>query len=290
MPKVRQEQEVQEFSTTKPSLSESLWDLTNSPYAQNIIQRGEVLADELRTRGERVASTVRHRGRKQSQQLAKYGEHLRQDLGEYSEQAAHEFAKRREQAAHELARFSDRTAKRLSKKSEKAARSVTKKSRKINKGLNEYGQRVFQGISEQDGRFWALIGFGIGLVATTIAMIFVLRKRMQQPELTEEEHVLLKQNGNLREKTVETARGTIHAINLPREEDAQLAEAALPIVTEEQPPADQETAKLVGVASSKRYYPIGTPQQLTSESISPLDIVYFESEAQAQAEGYIPAE
>lgn len=284
MPKVRQEQEAQEFSTTKPSLSESLWDLTNSPYAQNIIQRGEVLADELRTRGERVASTVRHRGRKQSQQLTKYGEHLRQDLGEYSEQAAHEFAKRRERAARELARFSDRTAKRLSKKSEKAARSVTKKSRKINKGLNEYGQRVFQGISEQDGRFWALIGFGIGLVATTIAMIFIVRKRMQQHETTEEEHILLKQNGNLQEQTVETARGTIHAINLPREEGALL------IVAEEQSIADQETPKLVGVASSKRYYPIGTPQQLTSESISPLDIVYFESEAQAQAQGYTPAE
>lgn len=282
MPKVTQ-QEIQETSTTKPSLSESLFELVNKPYTQNIIQQGEELAEELRTRGRKLSSTVGQRGKNLRRDLRAQGEYWRQELGEYGEQAMQDLARRREKAMRELSRFSDRASRNISKRGDKAARAVSKKSEKINKGLDMYRERLMQGFSERDSKFWALIGFGIGLVAAAFTVIFIVRKRKQQAQSTEEEHVVLNHKGQLREQSVETEHGTIHAVRFQGEPKAE------PMVSEEVPGIDQE-AKLVGIVSQKRYYPIGTPKQLTSDGTTPLDIVYFGSEAEARAQGYTPAE
>ncbi|GHO43988.1 hypothetical protein [Ktedonospora formicarum] len=289
MPKLTQ-QEIREPANSKPSLSESLLELANTPYTQNIVQRGEELADELRARGRKLSSTVSHRGNQLREELWTQGENLRQELGGYGEQAAHELARRRERAMRDLSRFSERAARKVSKRSKKAARAVSKKSKKIDRSLDAYRQRLAQGISEQDGRFWAAIGFGIGLVATALAVILVVRKRMQRTHVNEDEHVVLGLDGHVQKETVETAHGTIHAVRFQgeRPSEGELA-AQLPVVTEEDASVNPQ-AKLVGVISQKRYYPVGTARQLTSDTITPLDIIYFESEVEARSQGYEPAE
>jgi len=289
MPKLTQ-REVREPSNSKPSLSEALLELANTPYTHNIVQRGEELADELRARGRKLSSTVSQRGNQLREELWAQGENWRQDMGGYGEQVAHELARRRERAMRDLSRFSERAARKVSKRSNKAARAVSKKSKKIDRSLNEYRQRLAQGISEQDGKFWAVLGFGIGLVATAVTVVVVVRKRMQRTPINEDEHVVLGLDGHMQKETVETAHGTIHAVRFQEERQPGGESATqLPVVTEEEASVNSQ-ARLVGVISQKRYYPVGTARQLTSDTTTPLDIVYFESEVEARSQGYEPAE
>jgi hypothetical protein len=151
------------------------------------------------------------------------------------------------------------------KQSEQALKELTERSEKAARKLSKQGKQISQELTQGNRRkYLAALGFSIGLVTAGIIAFVLMRKRVQQQQEPEEDqHILLSLNGH------------------------QNQEPAIP--------ATPEDARLLGVVSTKRYYPVETPlDQLptppTGAGEEPSDIIYFSSEEEARAQGFTAAE
>ncbi len=256
----------EEDAAGKPSLSYSLALLGERAYNQELVRRAEELAEELRLRGGKL-----------SQLLAERGSDLTHELGKRSSDFTHELGKRSNDFTHELGKQSEQVSKKLRKQTRKVSRNI----------------------SEQDSAFWIVSGFSVGLIAASIVAFILLRNRRQlQQEQEEDEHILLSQNGHpatqngvitslVQKKSSLETSVPLTAVSTPSEK-AATAVAEPGTNSGIAVPTD---AVFLGVASTKQYYPVQTPlDQLKAKNDQPLDIIYFSSEEEAQAQGFTPAE
>jgi hypothetical protein len=132
-------------------------------------------------------------------------------------------------------------------------KQLRKRREQITKEL--VGHRVTQNVAEYSGRFWPLIGFGVGLIVTTIAAyLFINQRRKSRQAGEEDKHILL---------TLD-------------EHGFQIEENSSPV--------------LVGVISTKCYYPVTTPlDQLVAAEEQESNIIYFTSEDDAKELGFSAA-
>lgn len=243
------------------ALTEVLEQLQHQPDNQELLKKGEALSEELQDRWSKLSQRVAERGSEFSQLMA-----------ERSSELSHELAKR---------------------------------SQQVSKELRTRGRAAQQGLAEQDRRLWIFLGFGVGVSIASIITFLLLRKRFKP--LTNDDipiqltfnntdatfdHV---NNGNIRSfSAVSAARvapstkagGQTQAEGTP---NVPLAEDQLEVGEpgETALPAD---ARLIGVVSSKQYYPPRTPiTDITKSSGQPLALIYFESEEEAEAQGYTAA-
>lgn len=258
----------QEMSASSPDQlpNTTETDETNAAYyTQQLLKWGESATEELRGRGKRLSQTAREQAGKVTQDLTERSSNLAQDLIQRGDQASHEFiqlseklrkdlSRRGEKAARKLARRSDKAARKLARRRDKAVATLRKRRKQITRQLTESGRTVTQGLTERDGRFWSFIGFGIGLTAAAIVAYLFINKRRQSQQEEEEEHILL----TLDDRTFAT-------------------------------PVDASPV-LIGVISTKSYYPIDTPlDQLVPPEDQASNIIYFSSEEDAIASGFSAA-
>lgn len=226
-------------------------------------QRRKLLA-QMRESGIDISKDVLKRRGQLSEELAERGGKLVQGLVELGSKAAQDLAQRSGEFTQGLAERSDVVTQELAKRSSK-----------VTSGLAEQRERLLEPVRKRDRNFWAIVGFSAGLVVAGIVTYRLVRRRMIQQEVEEEERIELPQS--------ETRAGTQ---NRPAGEirrfDQGTSVATLEMVDLEtvERPAD---AALVGVVSTKRYYPIDTDFELE-------DVVYFKSEEEARAKGFTPAE
>ncbi len=206
---------------------------------------------------------LRTRARPYQQELWKRSEQLAGAVRERGSELSHQVAKRGGHLTHDLA-----------KRGKRARRDLARRSR--------YTMQELQDLAEQRKGFWIALGFGLGLAVTGILTFRLIRRRQleRQAELLAElgyqagyrdSHIELSAaaNGNrLAYSSASTGRG----------EQPTAATAA---------PSD---AAFLGLVSNKHYYPIETPlDQLALPGGAPVDIVYFSSEEEAQAQGFSSA-
>lgn len=207
-----------------------------------------------------------------SQELIMRGEGLTGQLMERSNQFAHVVADRSSEVSRDLAERKNKVSQELLKQSEKAAKELAKRG----------------------SAFWTVLGFGIGLITAGIVTYVLMRRRLLQQQEEENQSIQLSQNGRLGKESFGGATaGEIHHIDqYGYLVQAQPTAASSVAVAEQQgEQAAPVNATLIGIVSTKRYYPVETPfDQLVSGEHETSDVIYFTSEEEARAQGFIAAE
>ncbi len=296
LPDILQEGDVQEVdvqdlpdflqrkvAATRTSLNDTLQDLKDHPYSQQLLKRGESLNEELQD--------LIERGSQLSQSLLARGSDVTSDLAERGNRASQELIKRSGEARKELRKRGKKLNKQLSKRSERLAKELRRRSDKVTKQLRKRSRQVARRDSGQSGLFWTIAGFSVGLTAAGIAAYVLIRQRIQQQQQLEEaQSIQVPQNGyaNATPTTPSSSQGAgfTRAAAQPeaiiQTQPVQVEEATPAIAVQEN---SVPAAAFVGIVETRHYYPVATQLDQLSES-NKTDLVYFTSEDEAKAEGY----
>lgn len=271
-------------ATTRSSLSDSLQELKDHPYTQQLRKRGESLTEELQDLVER--------GSQLSQSLLARGSDVTSDLVERGNKASQDLIKRSGEARKELRRRGKKLNKQLNKRSQKLAKELRKRSDKVAKQLRKRNREVTRRNAGQSGLFWTIAGFSVGLTAAGVAAYILIRQRIQQQQQLEEaQSIQVPQNGyaNATPTTAPSSQetGFTRAATQPEaiiQAQPALLEDTMPAIAVQGNSA-AAAAAFVGIVETRHYYPVATQLDQLSES-SKTDVVYFISEDEAKAKGY----
>ncbi|GCF07245.1 hypothetical protein [Dictyobacter arantiisoli] len=182
----------------------------------------------------------------------------------------------------------------LKDRSSKLSQAFAERGSAVTNQWAKKGRKAQQSIAEQDRRFWIALGFGFGLTAAGIVTFVLIRRRLQHPAETEEQAIELPLDAAYTEPVASQPRGEIYSLrsSQEREEAYEDAQSVPEEIDAFEPSASSVPAdtSFVGVAYTKQYYPVSTPlDQLADASEQPIDVIYFASEQEAQAQGFTPA-
>ncbi len=232
------------------ALTEVLEQLQHQPDNQELLKKGEVLSEELQDRWSKLSQLMAERG---------------------------------SELSHELA----------------------KRSQQVTKELRTRSRAAQQGLAEQDRRLWIFLGFGVGVSIASVVTFLLLRKRFKPLtnddipiQLTYDDtdatfdHI---NNGNIRSFSAVSAARVAPSTKASEQTTSEVT-PNVP-VAEDQSGTDESgemtlraDARLIGVVSSKQYYPARTPiTEITESPDQSLALIYFASEEEAEAQGYTAA-
>jgi hypothetical protein len=157
----------------------------------------------------------------------------------------------------------------------KTTHDLAERSGEFTQGLAKQGQRLLEPARRRDRTFWSIVGFSVGLAAAATVTYQLLRRRVTQQEIEQDEHIELP-SSNSWNGSGGRPKGEISYID-----QGGTSVATLEIVDVEtiEQPAD---AAFVGVKSTKLYYSVDT-------ELEPKDLVYFTTEEEAKAQGFTEA-
>ena len=223
----------------------------------------------------KLAKRLRKSSAKWSRNMLKRGEHMTEEVVERGKEALEASTR----LTQDLTRRGSKLTEELAERTSKATQKIARQGSKIAEDLVEQGEQLLHPERKRNRNFWAIIGFGVGLVAAAITTyLFVRRRVLQQQEAAISEHIELPHNGSWN-GTMDTGRpaGEIRLVD-----DIGTAVATLPVVDVEQMQRP-DNAVFVGIASTRFYYPVDTP-------LEEKDLVYFVSEEEARAQGFTAAQ
>jgi hypothetical protein len=157
---------------------------------------------------------------------------------------------------------------------------------------------IIEPMRKRNSRFWTVFGFTTGLFAAGIVTYVMVRRRITvQPNDDTDEQIELPRSGTWNGSSPNRPSGEIRHVG--SEGTAGTAVATMTSTNVENAPQETTTEKLeaiqdtqatqtpadvafVGVVSTKLYYPTDTTPEAN-------DVIYFASEDEAKAEGFIPA-
>lgn len=279
--------EVQQAEIVEPgqSLSAALQNLKDSPYSRQLLKQRDNLTDGLQALIDRSSQL--------SQSLLARGNDVTSDLVERGNQASQELLRRSDEARKELRKRGKKLNKQLSKRSKKLSKELRKRSDRVAKELRKRSRQVASQTSEQSGLFWTIAGFSVGLTAAAIVAFVMLRQRIrQQQELEASQSLQTAQDSylNATQAATSSRQGAefTAAATSPEavvQTQASTLEDTAPAVAVQETGAPAGAA-YVGIIETRRYYPVTTrPDQLAAGGRT--DLVYFSSEEEAKAEGYV---
>ena len=142
--------------------------------------------------------------------------------------------------------------------------------------LAKQGQKLLEPIRGRNRTFWSIVGFSIGLAAAGTITYQLVRRRVAQQEIEQEEPIELPLSNSWNG----SGGQPIGEISYIDQEGAPVATLEIVDLETMEQPAD---AVFVGVKSTKLYYPIDT-------ELEPKDLVYFSTEEEAKAQGFTAAQ
>jgi hypothetical protein len=271
--------------------SEIIVKSTQPPVQTTALQR----LDEL-------THVTRKRTAEQAQQLQKLAQHWQEQALQLRKAMKNESRQRRElnKTVKRLRETGRGWSQDLLTRGEGAAANVAAQSGKITHSLLERGNRATRDLTERgskvthalvergdqlrrNGTFWTIFGFSFGMVAAATITIVLLRKRVIKQRAGSEEasHIELPQDrkwNGASSQEQEKAAGEIRHFGKEGSSVATLQSVGVDIAQAVVAPAN---AAFVGVASTRRYYPIETSLEENAK-----DLVYFVSEDEAKAQGF----
>jgi hypothetical protein len=181
----------------------------------------------------------------------------------------------------------------FAEQSNNLSQELVKRGGDLTQKVRQRSSKARQQLAERDGTFWTIFGFSLGLTIASIVAYLLIRRRLQQ-QAEENEQFLLSNNGYRSVSPQPTGSSETHPIS-PTASPAQAApapvESAVAIAEPETMKVERPAnATLIGVVSTKLYYPVETPlDQLAGSQEGPLDVVYFTSEEEAKGQGFVAA-
>lgn len=238
-----------------------------------------------------LISAVAERLRERAQGLREAAEQL--DLAEQTSNLSQEVARRGSKATQAVAERSNKATQIIVERGSKASQELVRRGGELTQQVKQRGLQAKEQLAERDGTLWTLLGFGIGVIAASIAAYVFIRRRLEQ-QAEDNEHIQLSNNGHLYAPSRSTTTGEPLAAGQPSS-PVQVQAAPIPVesavaVAEPAPVemARPANATLIGVVSSRLYYPIETPlDQLAGAEEGPVEVVYFTSEDEAKAQGFV---
>jgi hypothetical protein len=260
----------EDVQTTQPDIRQRLNELTleTRQWVAEQVQQLNEQARQLQAQSRQLRKATRRESkqrRKLLAQLRESGVDLSKDMLERSEQLTEELVERGGKITQDLL-----------ERSGELTQELAKRGGKITHDLAERGEHLLEPVRKRDRNFWAIVGFGVGLVVAGVVTYRLVRQRVMQSEMEQDEHIELPQSDSWNGAQSRPA-GEIRHID-----EGGISVATLEIVdveTNERP----DDAAFVGVVSTRLYYPVDT-------TFEPEDVVYFISEEEARAQGFIPAE
>jgi uncharacterized membrane-anchored protein YhcB (DUF1043 family) len=256
-----------------------------------------------------IINVVAARIRQRAQVLSKATE--QPELVEQGSQTTQALAERSSEIASMLAERSSKAAQTLAERSSKASQELARRSEELAQEVKRRSRQVTQQLAERDGTFWTFLGFSIGLIVASVAAYLLIRRRFQK-SIDEHLQALSNEYVNIpsRPMTPTTTRAAPPAGQPPASVQPQPAltptESAVAVAEPAPTPAESTVAgtkpapvqtehpayaTLIGIVSTKRYYPVETPfDQLADSQEGPLEVVYFTSQDEAKAQGFVAAE
>lgn len=240
-----------------------------------------------------IINALAERLRERAQALREAAVQL--DLAEQSNNLTQEVGRRSSKATQRIAERGSKATQAIAERSSKASQELIKRGGKLTHEVKQRSRQVTEQLAERDGMLWTIAGFSVGVIAAGIAAYVFIRRRLEQ-QAEDNEHIQVSNNGHFnilpRSTTMDEARTVsqptstvqVQAAPLPVESAVAVAE---PTPTETERPAN---ATLIGIVSTKLYYPVETPlDQLVSSQEEPVEVVYFTSEDEAKAQGFVAA-
>src|SRR5579884_2943613 len=171
----------------------------------------------------KLVKKLRKSSAKWSRNVLKRGEQVTEEVVERGKEALEASTR----MTQDLARRGGKLTEELAERSSKATQKIARQGSKFAEDLVERGEQLLHPERKRNRNFWAMIGFGVGLVAAGITTYLFVRRRVLQQQGTEEsEHIELPHNGSWNGAT-DTGRpaGEIRLVD-----DIGTAVATLPVV------------------------------------------------------------
>lgn len=291
----------------------------SSKLSRVLTEQGETLLE----RGSKATQVLAERSSEVVSDLAERSSQVSKDVAKRSEQLSKEVAKRSKKVSKEVAKRSEKLAKEVSERSQMAAQSVSQRNgtfwsvvgfslglsaalvgiywlirrRTQDESLESQSFQIAQN-GHLNGAVKQPVAAGASVsqpsakapqpaqAAQSSASIVAPSAPTPTPEPVRESAP----ESAVPSPTLQQAPVIAQAVTTEKEapEEVQAEAAATPAPLQAEKPLD---AAFLGLASNKRYYPIETPlDQLPRTEGEPLDVIYFASEQEAQAQGFSAAE
>lgn len=157
----------------------------------------------------------------------------------------------------------------------KTTDDLAERSGGFTQGLAKQGQKLLEPIRRRNRTFWSIVGFSVGLVAAGTITYQLVRRRVAQQEIEQDEQIELPSSNSWNG----SGGRPIGEISYIDQEGAPVATLEIVDMETNGQPAD---AAFVGDKSTKLYYSIDT-------ELEPKDLVYFSTEEEAKAQGFTAA-
>jgi hypothetical protein len=249
-------------------------------WQEQALQLRKAMNNESRQRRElnKTIKQLRKTGRDWSQDLLTRGEGAATNVAAQSGKITHSLLERGSRITHDLTERGSKVTHDLTERGGKVTHDLTERGSKATRALVKRGDQL-----RHSGTFWTIFGFSLGMVAAATITIIFMRKRMitQRAGSEEASHIELPQDRTWNGASSQgqgMAGGEIRHLGKEGSPVATMQSVGVDIAQAVVAPAN---AAFVGVASTRRYYPIET---LLEENAK--DLVYFVSEDEAKAQGF----
>jgi len=228
-------------------------------------KQGQVLFQNLADWGDEMAYQLRKQGRKLSHNLVDRKEDTVHQLHLQKRDLGRNLVDRREGATRQLRRQGRYLGRNLAGRRDDAMRKI----RKQRDYLSERGGQLLEPVREN--KLWSVFGFFSGLLLAAGVTYWLVKRGLDNKVAQEAEGIEL--------EVREPLNG---AVRTPGAEIRATSQGGTVVATRLVTSAGP-TTRFVGVLSSRRYYPLGRNPDAP-------DLVFFESEDDARAEGFTAAE
>ncbi|HVB22162.1 MAG TPA: hypothetical protein VNG51_09480 [Ktedonobacteraceae bacterium] len=267
--------------------------------SKDLLKRGEVLTGDLMEQSGKLSHELLERGSKVTHDLTERGSQATQELVKRGSKTSQALLERGSEVSQDLLKRSGKVSQDLLERGSEVTQDFVQRGSKLSQNVAERGGQLLEPVRKRDSRFWTVFGFTTGLFAAGIVTYILIRRRVASAhyDIDENEQIELPHDGHWNGSSTTRPSGEIHYVgsegtsvatmtstkaeHAPQETTTEKLQTIQPTQTaqEVQPPAD---AAFVGVVSTKLYY----PADVTPEA---KDIIYFASEDEARADGFIAA-
>ncbi len=247
------------------------------------VKRLRVQAKQLEAQSNQLRKAVREetrQRRKLLKEMSKSGVDWSQDLLKQGSQFTEGIVERGGKLFEDVVEIGGKATQDVAERGGQVVQNLAKRGKTATRDALERGEELLQPARERRGGFWTLVGFGVGLLAATIITYRLVRRRVELQELEADESIELPQSHLWNGSEVSSSQP---AGEIRRVDDIGTAVASEPVIEVEEMLVTDD-ASFVGIASTRFYYPAGT----TFEGVE--DLVYFDSEEEAQEQGFLRAE
>lgn len=201
--------------------------------------------------------------------LRRQGQHVLQNVADWKDEAAYQLHRQKQQIARNIADRREDAMHSVSRQKRNMGRNMLERREDMAHRLRKQGRSLGRNLDERKGGIWPLLGFLFGVLLAGGITYWFIKNSARQHEMKEEEQIELEER--------EMLDG---ASSRPGGEIRYTSQGGTAVATRT---SAMPINKFVGVLSTRQYYPIERKPQAH-------DLVFFETEDDARAEGFTGAD